>query len=79
MKYFFSIDDSSQDARALVVYLRSLKIVNEEDVSGELTDEQLSILNERRANYLSGQSETFSLDDVEHFIRHKKRISVLKS
>lgn len=35
MKYFFSIGDSSQDAQALVVYLRSLKIVKEEGVSGE--------------------------------------------
>lgn len=73
MKHLFSIDDSSQDAQALLIYLRSLKFVKEESSGNELTDEHLAILNERKANYLSGKSETFSIDEIESFVRNKPR------
>lgn len=73
MKYLFSIDDSSQDAQALLTYLRSLKFVKEENLSYELTDEHLAILNERKASYLSGKSEGFSIDEIESFVRNKSR------
>ncbi|WP_300662085.1 hypothetical protein [Fluviicola sp.] len=73
MKYLFSIDDSSQDAQALLTYLRSLKFVKEEGLDQELTDEHLLLLNERKASYLSGKSETFSIDEIESFVRSKSK------
>ncbi len=69
MVHTFTIDESSDKARALLEYLRTLEFVKEESTEEfALSDEQLEILKERRANHLSGKSKSYSLDEVMNFL-----------
>lgn len=60
----FHVDDSSDKAQALLQFLRTLEFVKEDNGDFVLTDEHLAILEERRANHLSGKSKSYTLDEV---------------
>tara|TARA_R110002050_G_scaffold297524_1_gene459104 strand:+ start:423 stop:653 length:231 start_codon:yes stop_codon:yes gene_type:complete len=66
MTHTFHIDGSSQKAKALLEFLRTLEFVKEVEQSDVvLTDEQLRIVEERRNNRLNGTSTTQSWQDVK--------------
>ncbi|WP_027420364.1 hypothetical protein [Crocinitomix catalasitica] len=66
MTHTFHIDGSSQKAKALLEFLRTLEFVKEVEQSDVvLTDEQLRIVEERRKNRLNGTSTTQSWQDVK--------------
>jgi len=73
MTYTFHIDSSSEKAKALLYFLRTLDFVKEEDNNDfMLTEEHMTILKERRNNRMSGKSKTYSWDEVKDSIGKKK-------
>lgn len=60
----FHFDDSSDKAQALLEFLRTLEFVVEEENEFALTNEHKAILEERRANHLSGKSKSYTLNEV---------------
>lgn len=64
MTYHFSIDGTSDKAKALLEFLRTLEFVTEEKVEFALTDEHQALLEERRTNRMTGKSKTYSWDEV---------------
>lgn len=65
MTHHFSIDGTSDKAKALLEYLRTLEFVKEELDEFELTDIHRDILEERRTNRMTGKSQTYSWDEVK--------------
>ncbi|MDG1331433.1 MAG: addiction module protein [Crocinitomicaceae bacterium] len=72
MTHHFSIDGSSDKAKALLEYLRTLEFVKEESSDYVLTDEHRNILEDRRANRMSGKSQTYSWDETKNSIQKGK-------
>jgi len=68
----FHIDDSSDQAQALLDFLRTLEFVKEEENEFVLTDEHLAILQERRNNRMSGKSQTHSWSEVKDSFGKRK-------
>ena len=71
MTYTFHIDDSSEKAKALLEFLRTLDFVKE-DSKQNLTKEHMAIAEQRRANRMSGKSKTYSWNDIKDSIGEKK-------
>jgi len=68
------IDDSTSKGRALLEFIRTLDFVKVEKDEFVLSEEHLKILDERREKHLSGESESYSWDDVKSSLG-KKRIA----
>ena len=60
----FSIDGTSDKAKALLEFLRTLEFVTKEKVEFALTDEHQAALEETKTNLLTGKSKTYSWDEV---------------
>ncbi|MCB0477422.1 MAG: hypothetical protein KDC84_04630 [Crocinitomicaceae bacterium] len=61
----FLIDDSTEKSKELLEYLSTLDFVQEEINSYTLTDDQISIVEERRMNRQSGKSKSKSWEEVK--------------
>ncbi|MEZ4937262.1 MAG: hypothetical protein R2799_06680 [Crocinitomicaceae bacterium] len=61
----FLIDDSTEKSKELLEYLSTLDFVREEKKSYTLSDDQISIVEERRMNRQSGKSKTKSWEDIK--------------
>lgn len=72
MVHTFHIDDSNNEAKALMEYLRTLEFVKEDNNEYVLTEEHLAILEERRNNRMSGKSTTYSWEEVKESLGKKK-------
>lgn len=68
------IDDSTNKGKALLEYLLTLDFVKIEKDEFVLTEEQLEVLDERRKKHLSGESKSYSWDEIKNSLG-KKRIS----
>lgn len=64
MIHTFKIDASSQNAKASLEYLRTLDFIEESNATYVMSDEQLSIVEERRESHLSGKSTSHTVNDV---------------
>lgn len=60
----FRIDDSTDKGKALLEYLATLDFVYEEENTYTLSEEQISIVEERRENRVKGKSKTHSWDKI---------------
>ena len=61
----FSIDGTSDKAKALLEFLRTLEFVTKEKVEFALTDEHQALLEERRTNRMTGKTRADNWDDVK--------------
>jgi len=61
----FHIDGSSDKAKEVLQYLRSLDFVKEEQDDFVLTEEHLAITQQRRKDRMSGKSQTYAWDEVK--------------
>lgn len=68
------IDDSTSKGKALLEYILTLDFVEVEKDEFVLTEEHLRILDERRKKHLSGESKSYSWDEVKNSLG-KKRIA----
>lgn len=62
------IDDSNSKAKALLDFLKTLEFVKVDSESSDefvLTERHIEILEERRANHLSGKSKSHSWEEVQ--------------
>jgi hypothetical protein len=66
------IDDTNLGAKALLDYLSTLDFVKVETNDFELTEEHISILNQRRDDHLAGKSKSHSWDEVKERARSAK-------
>ena len=60
-----SQDGTSDKAKALLAFLRTLEFVTEEKVEFALTDEHQALLEERRTNRMTGKTRADNWDDVK--------------
>ncbi len=69
MRLTIDIDITNNKALALLNYIRTLEFISisEKDNITEhaLTDEQTDMLNERKQKHLSGESKSFSWNDIK--------------
>lgn len=67
MKYTLTIDDFDKHTLALLNLIKTTKNVHleEENEGFALSDAQKAILDERKAKHLSGESQSFSWDEVK--------------
>ena len=77
MTHTFHIDTSSDKAKALLQYLRTLDFVREENELNDtvLTEKHMAILENRRNNRMSGKSKTYSWDDVKNSLGSNRKSS----
>ena len=68
------IDDSTSKGKALLEYILTLDFVEVDTDEFVLTEEHIKILDERRKKHLSGESKSYSWDDVKDSLG-KKRIA----
>lgn len=68
------IDDSTSKGKALLDYILTLDFVEVDKDEFTLTEEHIKILDERRNKHLSGESKSYSWDEVKNSLG-KKRIA----
>ena len=68
------IDDSTSKGKALLEYILTLDFVEVDNDEFVLTEEHIKILDERRKKHLSGESKSYSWDEVKKALG-KKRIA----
>jgi hypothetical protein len=68
------IDDSTSKGKALLEYILTLDFVEVDKDDFVLTEEHIQILDERRKKHLSGESKSYSWDEVKNSLG-KKRIA----
>lgn len=66
------IDDSTSKGKALLAYLRTLDFVTVENDDFVLTEDHVTILDERREKHLSGDSKSYSWDTVKSSLNKNK-------
>lgn len=69
------IDDSTSKGKALLEYILTLDFVEVDTDEFLLTEEHIRILDERRKKHLSGESKSYSWDEVNNSLSSKKRIA----
>ena len=77
MKFTIDIDPSNIKAKALLGYIRTLDFIKiqETEASKEysLSDEQISILEERKEEHIKGRSKLYSWEDVKKQITDSEK------
>ncbi len=68
------IDDSTSKGKALLEYILTLDFVEVHNDDFVLTEEHIQILDERRKKHVSGESKSYSWDEVKNSLG-KKRIA----
>lgn len=67
------IDDSTSKGKALLEYILTLDFVEVDADEFLLTEEHIKILDERRNKHLSGESKSYSWDEIKNSLGRKKR------
>ncbi len=69
MVHVFRIEDSNPYAKSIVDFLKTLDFVHEEKIDNAgifgLTDEHQQIIEQRIANHLSGESKSYTWEEVK--------------
>ena len=70
MKFTIDIDPSNIKAKALLEYIRTLDFIKIQETESSkeysLSDEQISILEERKEDHIKGRSKSYSWEDVKN-------------
>ncbi len=68
------IDITNNKALALLNYIRTLDFINIKEQDYSLTDQQKTILKERKQKHLNGKSKSYAWEDIKEEInnRHEK-------
>ena len=66
------IDITNNKALALLNYIRTLDFINIKEQDYSLTDQQKTILKERKQKHLNGKSKSYAWEDIKEEINNRR-------